>query len=137
MNKYWIYTGALALLSATTVVVAESAEAPTDTVQSLLQRMDRDMDGKISFEEYRNAMLRRFGASDLDGDGSLDGNEYPQQWIAGANAQATAGKVSWADFGASLQTVFDRFDSNHDDELDAAEIAALAAARKSQQESTS
>jgi hypothetical protein len=137
MNRYWIYTGALALLSATSVLVAESAEAPTDTVQSLLQRMDRDIDGKISFEEYRNAMLRSFEASDQNGDGSLDGNEYPQQWVAGAHAQATAGKVSWAHFGASLQTVFDRFDGNHDGELDAAEIAALVAARQSQQESGS
>jgi hypothetical protein len=139
MVGYPIWTGALALalLSAAGVVNAEPAEAPIDTAQSLMERMDRDMDGKISFEEYRNVMLRRFEASDLDADGILEGNEFPQQWLAGAEAQATTGKVSWSDFGASLQTVFDRFDSAHDGQLDALEIAALAAARQSQQEPTS
>jgi hypothetical protein len=135
MKRYQIWTGALLLasLGAANVVAAQSADAPIDTTKSLLQRMDRDMDGKISFEEYRNAMLRRFEASDQDSNGVLEGSEYPSQWLSGA----TAGKVSWSDFAASLQSVFDRFDGDHDGQLDAAEIAALAAARKSRQESKS
>lgn len=113
------------------------ANEPVDTAQRLIQRMDRNIDGKISFEEYRNAMLRRFDDSDRNGDGSLDGEEFPKEWLAGADAEATAGKVSWADFGASLQMVFDRFDGDKDGQLDSAEIDAFAAARKTQEESKS
>lgn len=113
------------------------ATEPVDTAQRLVQRMDRNIDGKISFEEYRNAMLRRFDDSDANGDGVLEGEEFPREWVAGADVKAATDKVSWADFGASLQSVFDRFDGDKDGQLDSAEIDALAAARKSQEESKS
>jgi hypothetical protein len=113
------------------------AAEPVDTAQRLVQRMDRDIDGKISFEEYRNAMVRRFDASDANGDGVLDGEEFPKEWVAGADVKAATGKVSWAEFGASLQPVFDRFDGDKDGQLNSAEIDALAAARKIQEESKS
>jgi hypothetical protein len=124
---------ALALLFSSGGFAAE----PVDTAQRLVQRMDRDIDGKISFEEYRNAMVRRFDASDANGDGVLDGEEFPKEWVAGADVKAATGKVSWADFGASLQPVFDRFDGDKDGQLNSAEIDALAAARKIQEESKS
>jgi hypothetical protein len=132
-HKWMTGAAALAVLLSSSGFAAE----PVDTAQRLLQRMDRNIDGKISFEEYRNAMLRRFDDSDRNGDGSLDVDEYPKEWLAGAESEAATGKVSWADFGASLQTVFDRFDGDKDGQLDSAEIDALAAARKSQEESKS
>jgi Ca2+-binding EF-hand superfamily protein len=97
--------------------------------------MDRDVDGKISLEEYRNAMVRRFGARDLNDDGVLQGDEYPKEWLAGASVQQATGKVSWEEFEAQLPVVFDQFDANKDGLLDTAEIAAFAGARKSQEES--
>jgi Ca2+-binding EF-hand superfamily protein len=103
---------------------------PVDTPVRLLERMDRDLDGKISFEEYRNAMLRRFDANDKNGDGVLDASEYPREWVAGAETQAANGQVTWDEFGAALQPTFDRFDADHDGKLDSSEIAALAAARQ-------
>lgn len=124
---------ALALLFGSGGFAAE----PVDTAQRLLQRMDRNIDNQISFEEYRNAMLRRFDDSDRNGDGSLDAEEFPKEWLAGADVEAATGKVSWADFGASLQMVFDRFDGDKDGQLNSAEIDALAAARKTQEESKS
>lgn len=134
MNSERWTTGAaaLALCLSTGLYAAE----PVDTAQRLVQRMDRDIDGKISFEEYRNAMLRRFDASDRNGDGVLDANEFPREWVTGADIQAATGTVSWSDFGAALQPVFDRFDSDQDGYLDSAEIDALAAARKFHEEST-
>lgn len=135
MTTYRWMTGAAAL--ALCFSAGLSAAEPVDTAQRLLQRMDRNIDNQISFEEYRNAMLRRFDDSDRNGDGSLDGEEFPKEWLAGADAAAATGKVSWADFGASLQTVFDRFDGDKDGQLNSAEIDALAAARKTQEESKS
>jgi hypothetical protein len=134
--KAWVGAAGM-LLAAMTAGAADPAPAskPVDTPQAMLDRMDRDVDGKISLEEYRNAMVRRFGARDLNDDGVLQGDEYPKEWLAGANVQQATGKVSWEDFEAQLPVVFDQFDANKDGLLDAAEIAAFAGARKSQEES--
>lgn len=119
----------LALAGSGSILAAE----PVDTAVQLLERMDRNVDGKISFEEYRNAMVRRFDAIDGDGDGTLVAQEIPPEWLAGAQARAPGGKVSRLEFGDSLQPVFDRFDADKDGQLDAAEIEAFASARKAQE----
>jgi hypothetical protein len=103
----------------------------------MLDRMDRNLDGKISIEEYRNAMIRRFGARDLNDDGVLEGDEFPKEWLAGADVQEATGKVTWEQFAIQLVVVFDQFDSDKDGQLDAAEIAAFADARKTKEESRS
>ena len=115
----------------------QPADQPVDTAKAMLDRMDRNLDGKISLEEYRNAMIRRFGARDLDDDGVLAGDEYPKEWLAGAALQGATGKVSFEQFAAELPLVFDGFDADKDGQLNATEIAAFAAARKTQEESRS
>ena len=115
----------------------EPAGQPVDTAQAMLDRMDRNVDGKISLEEYRNAMVRRFGARDVNDDGVLEGDEFPKEWLAGADVQEATGKVTWEQFAVELQLVFDHFDVDKDGQLDATEIAAFAAARKTQEESRS
>jgi len=134
--KAWVAAAGM-LLAAVTAAAADArpASQPVDTPQAMLDRMDRDVDGKIGFEEYRNAMVRRFGARDLNDDGLLQGDEYPKEWLAGAKMEQATGQVSWEDFEAQLTQVFDQFDLNKDGLLDAAEIAAFAGARKSQEES--
>jgi len=114
-----------------------TADRPVDTAQAMRDRMDRNVDGKISLEEYRNAMVRRFGARDANDDGVLEGSEFPKEWLAGAGVQAATGKVSFDQFTAELPLVFRSFDANKDGQLDSVEIAAFAAARKSQEESRS
>ena len=113
----------------------QPADQPVDTAKAMLDRMDRNMDGKISLEEYRNAMVRRFGARDVNADGVLEGDEFPKEWLAGADVQEATGKVTFEQFAVELQLVFDQFDADNDGQLDAAEIAAFAAARKTQEES--
>jgi len=115
----------------------EPAVQPVDTAQAMLDRMDRNVDGKISLEEYRNAMVRRFGARDVNDDGVLEGDEFPKEWLAGADVQAATGRVTFEQFAVELQLVFDHFDVDKDGQLDATEIAAFAAARKTQEESRS
>ena len=134
MQKYTQTTVALALA----LVAGGLAAAETiDTPARLLERMDRNVDGKISFEEYRNAMVRRFDAIDSDGDGTLVAQEIPPEWLAGAPERVAGAKVSRLEFGDSLQPVYDRFDADKDGQLDAAEIEVFANARKSQQEAGS
>ena len=115
----------------------QPADQPVDTAKAMLDRMDRNMDGKISLEEYRNAMVRRFGARDVNDDGVLEGDEFPKEWLAGADVQEATGKVTFEQFAVELQLVFDHFDVDKDGQLDATEIAAFAAARKTQEESRS
>jgi Ca2+-binding EF-hand superfamily protein len=141
MTRSKAWAGALALGMAATMAMAMAGSGPAraadgrpvDTPIRLLERMDRDLDGKISFEEYRNAMLKRFDANDKNGDGVLDTSEYPKEWVAGADTRAASGKISWADFGDALQPTFNRFDGDHDGKLDGAEIAAFAAARQARE----
>jgi hypothetical protein len=137
MINWKLWAGAALLLGTTTANAADPqpADPPVDTAKAMLERMDRNVDGKISFEEYRNAMTRRFGARDRNDDGALEGDEFPKEWLAGADAQAATGKVSEEQFAVELQRVFDHFDANKDGQLDTAEIAAFAAARKTQEES--
>jgi hypothetical protein len=115
----------------------DPAGQPVDTAKAMLDRMDRNLDGKISIEEYRNAMIRRFGARDLNDDGVLEGDEFPKEWLAGADVQEATGKVTWEQFAIQLVVVFDQFDSDKDGQLDAAEIAVFADARKRKEESRS
>jgi hypothetical protein len=131
--------GAAMLLGAVAANAAgpDPAGKPVDTAKAMLDRMDRNLDGKISIEEYRNAMIRRFGARDLNDDGVLEGDEFPKEWLAGADVQEATGKVSWEQFAIQLVVVFDQFDSDKDGQLDAAEIAAFADARKAKEESRS
>jgi Ca2+-binding EF-hand superfamily protein len=130
---------AAVLLAAVAASAAESppASKPVDTAQAMRDRMDRNVDGKISLEEYRNAMIRRFGARDVNDDGVLEGDEFPKEWLAGAAVEGATGKVSFEQFTAELPLVFDRFDADKDGQLNAAEIAAFAGARKTQEESRS
>lgn len=95
--------------------------------------MDRNADGRISQEEYRNAMVRRFGARDVNDDGVLEGDEFPKEWLAGADVKGATGKVSWGQFASELPVVFNSFDKDKDGQLDAAEIDRFAAARKIQE----
>jgi hypothetical protein len=127
------------LLAAVAASAAESppASKPVDTAQAMRDRMDRNVDGRISLEEYRNAMIRRFGARDVNDDGVLEGDEFPKEWLAGAAVEGATGKVSFEQFTAELPLVFDRFDADKDGQLNAAETAAFAGARKTQEESRS
>ena len=102
---------------------------PGDRKSRLLARMDRNGDGKISFEEYRNAMLRRFDARDKNHDGVLDGEEFPQQWLTGAAITAEQKRIARDDFSDQLQPSFDHFDTDGDGQLDGAELDAFLAAR--------
>ena len=104
-----------------------AADTPVTSTQQLLKRMDRNNDGKVSFEEYRNAVSRRFHSLDRDGDGQLQDGEIPPEWRVGE--AGGPGVLTQAEFAAHLPTVFQEFDRNHDGQLDHDELDTLAAAR--------
>lgn len=126
--------GAALVLAGSFATGAHAADTPADSRERLLQRMDRNGDGKISFEEYRNAMLRRFDARDKNHDGVLDGAEFPKEWLAGAAREDAQHTLSRDDFSDQLEPTFDRFDVDKDGQLAGAEVDAFAAARKAREE---
>ncbi|WP_257385830.1 hypothetical protein [Tahibacter caeni] len=122
--------GLAAALVATTATAATSGEpAPADRKSRLLARMDRDGDDRISFEEYRNAMLRRFDARDRNRDGVLDGAEFPPQWLEGSGIAAEQKRLARDDFSDQLEPSFAKFDADANGQLDGAELDAFFAAR--------
>lgn len=128
--------GVILLVSAAAVSAA-GGDMAADTTSRLLARMDRSGDGKISFEEYRNAMLRRFDARDKNADGTLDGTEFPKEWLAGAGIEDATGTLTRDAFSDQLEPTFNRFDADTDGQLAGAELDAFAAARKAREESKS
>jgi hypothetical protein len=67
----------------------------------------------------------------------LVGKEIPRRWIAGATGFRAGEKLTSRAFADALQPVFDQLDNNHDGQLEADEIAASVAARKTEQEDES
>lgn len=126
---------AVLVLTGSFATGAYAADTPVDSKARLLQRMDRNGDDKISFEEYRNAMLRRFDARDRNHDGVLDGAEFPKEWLAGAAIEDAQHTLSRDDFNDQLEPTFDRFDADKDGQLAGAEADAFVAARKDREES--
>lgn len=120
---------ALCLPMLSVAAPAREKEAPVSSVDLILQRMDRDNDGQLSFEEYRNAVTRRFHKLDADGDGFLVQKEVPKEWLAVGAADLADGKVSAEEFGAGLQPAFDSFDLDNDNRLNNQELASFAQAR--------
>lgn len=106
-----------------------AANDPTDvTVQRILQRMDHNGDGRISFEECRNTLMRHFVLADANHDRVLQASEIPQEWTASGQLTLKDGALALNDFADALRPTFDSFDSNHDGQLDAAELTAFAKA---------
>jgi Ca2+-binding EF-hand superfamily protein len=102
---------ALLLAAAPASGRAQLPASPLDYLAS----MDLDDDGRIDLAEYRAWMSRGFLRMDLDGNGTLEGDELP---VAGARP------VTWASHRSALAAAFGRQDHDGDGVLDAAELAA-------------
>ncbi len=106
------------------------------TVQRILARMDRDNNGQVGFEEYRNAMTRRFHAVDKNGDGVLQANELPEEWVVVNASDIPANGMGLEAFAEHMRSSFASFDANHDGSLDNDELTVLAKARAAKREAT-
>lgn len=137
MKRTILLPALLALCCAPALAAPEaSADEHATTVQRILQRMDRDNDGKVGFEEYRNAMTRRFHAVDRNADGALQADELPPEWVVVDAADIPAGGMGLDGFSGHMRSSFAGFDANHDGNLDNEELTTLAKARAAKLEAT-
>ena len=133
MKQGWGWVAAIVLL-ATTAAQGQTRQSVDVTSQSITTRMDRNGDGKIGYEEFRNAGMRRFSAADGNGDGVLNGDEVPTHSLIVEKSEVAVGEVKRDDYSDALQPVFDSFDADHDGSLAGDEIEKLAQARRSLKE---
>lgn len=134
--KRILLVAALSALCPFPAPAAETADEHVSTVQRILARMDRDNDGKVGFEEYRNAMTRRFHAVDKNADGLLQATELPEEWVVVQAADIPSGGLGLESFSEHMRNSFSAFDSNQDGSLDHDELIALAKARAAREEAT-
>lgn len=127
MKHRWGWGAALAVL-AIAAAHAQAKESVEVGAKQIVDRMDRDGDGKIGEEEFRNAMMRRFASADANGDGVLSGDEVPSHSLVVQGAERS-GQVKLEDFSGSLNNVFGQYDADRDGQLAGEEIDKLARAR--------
>lgn len=129
MKHRWGLGAAIAVLAIAGAHAQAKQKSVEVTGKQIVDRMDRDGDGKVSEEEFRNAMMRRFSSADANRDGVLTGDEVPTHSLVVQGSAGAGGEVKLEDFSASLHNVFAQYDANHDGELAGDEIDQLAHAR--------
>lgn len=115
MRTLILLVAAAAATGAHAQALPEPAAAPG---KGFLERNDRNGDGALDAEEYRNFCARLFARRDRNADGVLTPDEYP----------ATSDALQRVDFMAQSDASFENHDRNGDERLDLGEIAALRAA---------
>lgn len=89
-------------------VVKQAGAALGASPEERFRNLDRDGDGNISWEEFRNSLTRVFFAEDPDDDGTL------QPGDAGTAAAAAGRPITIEEWTASGQSVFTSIDANGD-----------------------
>lgn len=104
-----------------------SSAAGTATPVSTFESADRDADGKISMEEFRNRMTKVFFELDADGDGVLQESEFSQVLVAPHHELAdsdSSNTVSHKEFMGHTILLFETVDTNGDGHFTKEELAA-------------
>lgn len=131
MRKIVIW--AACAVSALAMAGVAEAQGGGGRMLDMLLAQDANHDGSITHAEAEAARAAVFAHIDANHDGNLSADEraaMPMMGGRGGGPGADAnndGVVSRAEFMAQPYRAFDNFDANHDNTLDASEIAALRA----------
>lgn len=95
--------------------------APDIAIDDGFERADVDGNACVDWEEMRNMGKIVFGALDLNGDGTIAGDEHPTAKNAKGDVVTDLPAVSTAAFQAELKNSFDRADQDGSGCLDQGE----------------
>lgn len=127
MKPDLIASACLCALLATAVVHAQPATPRPlvgghgNNIAAFIAQHDEDADGRVTWEEFEAFRLRRFRATDADGNGTVDVEEYVQEFDDRMRQQLEQGR------GAQVEQARRRFaalDADRDGRVDRAEFDA-------------
>ena len=110
----------LACLVAAAAPVAAADAALTSAADDAFKAADFDGDGKVTWEEFRNRVVRVFGHLDANGDGRIAGQEHPAA-VDAEGKPAQPGNVSAESFTGAVEEAFKASDKDGDGALSLAE----------------
>lgn len=120
----WVSLGTTLLAEEQTEVA--TAQAGRATPVSDFESTDRDADGKINMEEFRNRMTKVFLELDVDGDGVLEAEEFSQVLVAPHHELADSDgskTLSQREFIDHTTLLFEAVDSDNDGHFTKQELA--------------
>ncbi len=122
------------MLLSSCVALAQAREG------SAIEQADANQDGKVTRQEYIDARAAQFVRMDRNGDGVVDDADSRERAEQSAMAKRMAnaargridsnsdGKISKEEFVNAPTMLFDRFDADKNQELDAKELEAAKSA---------
>jgi Ca2+-binding EF-hand superfamily protein len=112
--------GLAVVLAIAPALAAAQDPALAKAADGAFQAADFDGNGKVSWEEFRNRVVKVFGHLDHNEDGRIAGEEHPP--AVGKDGKAVQpGNVSAESFTASVAEAFKASDKDGDGELSAQE----------------
>jgi Ca2+-binding EF-hand superfamily protein len=126
----------LAAIAATfTAGTALANEPVMPKSERVMERLDKNKDGKIGFDEMKPRMKKRFAAADTDGDKQITTAEIDALFKTRMEKRRTRmfelldtdknGVITEAEFDAVSQSMFDTADADKNGSIDTAEMKSF------------
>jgi hypothetical protein len=113
-------TAALACFAAVAAPAGAADAALESAADDAFKAADFDGDGKVTWEEFRNRVVRVFGHFDANSDGRIAGQEHPPA-VDDEGKPAQPGNVSAESFTGAVEEAFKASDKDGDGALSLAE----------------
>lgn len=120
MSRLQHAAAAVAALILAPALAAAQDPALASAADAAFAAADFDGNGKVSWEEFRNRVVKVFGQLDHNEDGRIAGDEHPPA-VDKAGKAVQPGNVTAESFTAAVAVAFKASDTDGDGELSAQE----------------